>query len=65
MFSALVLLLMAGLYSIPKMRAQFFPDIITDNIIGVYPRCSTTCTMQENLFDGNNRPGAAGGAGIA
>ncbi|SMX23183.1 efflux RND transporter permease subunit [Boseongicola aestuarii] len=28
----LVLLLMAGLYSIPKMRAQFFPDIITDNI---------------------------------
>jgi multidrug efflux pump subunit AcrB len=28
----LVLLLMAGLYSIPKMRAQFFPDIITDDI---------------------------------
>ncbi|MBT8458370.1 MAG: efflux RND transporter permease subunit, partial [Boseongicola sp.] len=28
----LILLLLAGLYSIPKMRAQFFPDIITDNI---------------------------------
>ena len=28
----LILLLMAGLYAIPKMRAQFFPDIITDNI---------------------------------
>ena len=28
----LVLLLLAGLYAIPKMRAQFFPDIIVDNI---------------------------------
>ena len=28
----LVVLLMAGLYAIPKMRAQFFPDTIIDNI---------------------------------
>ena len=28
----LVLLLLAGTYAIPKMRAQFFPDIIIDDI---------------------------------
>ncbi len=28
----LVLLLLAGLYAIPKMRAQFFPDIVVDDI---------------------------------
>ena len=28
----LVLLLLAGLYSIPNMRAQFFPDVIIDDV---------------------------------
>ena len=28
----LILVLMAGLYAIPKMRAQFFPDIVVDDI---------------------------------
>lgn len=28
----LILLLVAGLYAIPKMRAQFFPDVIVDSI---------------------------------
>ena len=28
----LVLLLLSGFYAIPNMRAQFFPDIITDNV---------------------------------
>ena len=28
----LVLLILAGAYAIPKMRAQFFPDIIVDDI---------------------------------
>lgn len=28
----LVMLVVAGLYSAPKMRAQFFPDVIVDDI---------------------------------
>ncbi len=28
----LVVLLMAGLYTIPKMRAQFFPDVVVDDV---------------------------------
>ncbi len=38
-------------------------NIITDNSIGVYAEC-TDCTIERNLFDSNNRPGPAGGAGI-
>jgi hypothetical protein len=38
-------------------------NVITDNSIGVYAQC-TDCTVERNLFDGNNRSGPAGGSAI-
>jgi hypothetical protein len=39
-------------------------NVITDNSIGMYPNCAGNCLVQHNEFKSNNRPGAAGGAGI-
>jgi nitrous oxidase accessory protein NosD len=39
-------------------------NIITGNAIGVYANSSGAATIQHNLFNANNLPGAAGGAGI-
>jgi hypothetical protein len=39
-------------------------NVITGNTMGVYANCADSCLIQNNLFDANNKPGAAGGAGI-
>ena len=39
-------------------------NIITGNVIGISANCNTPCLIQHNLFDSNNAPGSAGGAGI-
>jgi parallel beta-helix repeat protein len=51
-------------YSPAKSNTTLQNTIITDNVIGVYPSCVSSCTIQRNLFDSNNFDGAAGGAGI-
>ena len=38
----LVILIVAGLLALPKMRSQFFPDIIIDNI-NVELACAGVC----------------------
>jgi hypothetical protein len=43
---------------------QLLNSIITDNQIGVYAQCGGSCLLSKNRFDGNNRAGPAGGAGI-
>lgn len=55
---------LSGVYSaITNTNLIVRNNIITDNAIGVYAECAT-CTIENNLFDANNRPGSAGGAGI-
>jgi nitrous oxidase accessory protein NosD len=39
-------------------------NVITNNTIGIYANSSGVSLIQHNLFDGNNLPGPAGGAGI-
>ncbi|MBO0698827.1 MAG: right-handed parallel beta-helix repeat-containing protein, partial [Zavarzinella sp.] len=39
-------------------------NIITNNVIGIYAGSNGPSLIQDNLFDGNNNPGPAGGAGI-
>ncbi len=39
-------------------------NIITGNVIGISANCNAPCLIQHNLFDSNNAPGSAGGAGI-
>jgi hypothetical protein len=39
-------------------------NIIRDNSIGIFANCAGATVIQRNLFDANNRPGAAGGSGI-
>lgn len=54
-----------GVHSPPTMSGwQILNNIVTDNVIGVYAQCGGSCTLQRNLFNANNRPGAAGGSGI-
>ena len=43
---------------------QVLNNVITDNAIGVYANCDSSCLIKHNLFDGNNQPGPAGGSGI-
>src|SRR5262249_2825033 len=39
-------------------------NIITNNVIGIFANSSGPSLIQQNLIDGNNNPGPAGGAGI-
>jgi nitrous oxidase accessory protein NosD len=39
-------------------------NIITNNVIGIFAGSSGASLIERNLFDGNNTPGPAGGAGI-
>jgi len=39
-------------------------NIIANNVIGVYAASNGPSVIERNLFDGNNNPGPAGGAGI-
>ena len=43
---------------------QIVNNIITNNTIGISANCNSACLIQNNLFDNNNLPGSAGGAGI-
>ncbi len=42
---------------------QILNNVFTDNVIGVVEP-TANAAIRRNLFDGNNRPGAAGGSGI-
>lgn len=44
--------------------SQIKNNIVTDNAIGVWAQCGGSCSVDHNLFDGNNRNGPSGGAGI-
>ena len=39
-------------------------NIITGNVIGISANCNAPSLIQHNLFDSNNAPGSAGGAGV-
>jgi parallel beta-helix repeat protein len=39
-------------------------NIITNNVIGIFAGSNSPSLIQDNLFDGNNNSGPAGGAGI-
>src|SRR5262249_9800031 len=39
-------------------------NIVTKNMIGLFAGSDGASTIERNLFDGNNNPGPAGGAGI-
>jgi SdrD B-like domain/Right handed beta helix region/Carboxypeptidase regulatory-like domain/FG-GAP-like repeat/Prealbumin-like fold domain len=39
-------------------------NIITNNVMGIFANASGPSLIQQNLFDGNNNPGPAGGTGI-
>ena len=55
----------AGVYSSPTTSGLTLQNnIITDNVIGAYPSSNGASLVKNNLFDGNNRGGSAGGAGI-
>ena len=52
-----------GVYTLAgKTGNKIINNIITDNVIGVYP--TDNALIRNNLFNANNRAGAAGGAGI-
>ena len=52
----------SGLYNAPGTVARFINNIVSDNVIGAAPNGGAI--IRGNLFDANNRPGAAGGTGI-
>jgi nitrous oxidase accessory protein NosD len=56
--------LSAGIHAGGADQFEVMNNVITDNSIGLFPGCATGCLIKDNLFDGNNRPGPAGGAGI-
>ncbi|GAB4028088.1 hypothetical protein GCM10028773_61300 [Spirosoma koreense] len=55
----------AGVYSSPTTSGLALQNnILTDNVIGAYPSSNGASSVKHNLFNANNRAGAAGGAGI-
>ncbi len=48
----LVILIVAGLLALPKMRSQFFPDIIVDNINLSFDRSSFAADFSEGASFG-------------
>jgi hypothetical protein len=60
----------AGVYGTGYFTAQntsgntLTNSIVRDNTIGATPNSNALSTVSNNLFDGNNRAGAAGGSGI-
>lgn len=54
-----------GVYSSPATQGFTLQNnIISDNVIGAYPSSAGASMVKHNLFDANNRSGAAGGSGI-
>jgi SdrD B-like domain/FG-GAP-like repeat/Right handed beta helix region len=55
----------AGVYTNSSIAGyQLLDNIITNNVIGLYANSNGAALVQHNLFDANNNPGPAGGAGI-
>jgi hypothetical protein len=43
-------------------NSSILNNIITGNDFGVWAQCGGTCLIQNNLFDGNNKPGSGSGS---